>query len=338
MYQAPRRISQKIRRLIRKGDWQGEYTTSDSPSDDGGLATAIALGMANANRPKDEFYEALMNPRNKCSQWYWSLVDQVGPERANKRLDNIWTAAERRVQACPPRKRITSKVDAYDLAERVLSYGARVLTGRTSATDLAVLAVWKEQALKYETESPVMPVHTIAMRASMSATTACKALQRLVDAGVLVRVPRRNRANTYGCPPSGIPANVYRPTSRALLHTSGTDVPVIRLGGQMIVSSDAIKGERLWRHDELGRSALLVYGQLDSQEGSTAKELAARTGKHPSTVYRKLNALERGGLAEKVGNEWLLGKADPVEVARLEEATCPDPASPRRAGQGGEVS
>jgi hypothetical protein len=71
----------------------------------------------------------------------------------------------------------------------------------------------------------------------------------------------------------------------------------------------------LWRRCELGANGRWVYEKLEGRPQKTAA-LAATSGVLERTTLRKLRKLEAYGLAVETADGWILGPADPREVAQ----------------------
>jgi hypothetical protein len=165
-------------------------------------------------------------------------------------------------------------------------------TGRTSATDLKVLAGIKALSLKIGRIRFSASYREISEEAGVSLSTVCSALRRGLR-GFVLQVDKGNRALAQSSEWQLITQNTRLTNSSDLRYGQSSRVFVKRVS---VLSPD---------HDDWTRwpNGWRLYNLL-SDEGLSAQEMAADTGLNVETVRRILNRLRDRNLAQRVDGAW----------------------------------
>lgn len=284
-------LTSDIRQLIAEGGEDGSR-----------VAWRIGLAMFNAGWSFADYRAVMTDPLNGCSKSYRDRRDGRpayngkhrksggGEARALRGLERCWVKYTR------PRRPDAS--DVLERTEALKSKAATELAGRSRATTLKVLDAVCTIAIRHATARPLLAVRDVALLAGVSLQTAHKALNRLVDGGLLkVRGRTSQGARIFELPRRKSEQTCLSIRREESVHLRDTSADV-------------------WRHTDLGASGLLIYSAL-TEDTVTVSALANITGLHRSTVSRRLRDLAERDLAEQVEpHEWRLGPADPTTSSR----------------------
>ena len=189
-------------------------------------------------------------------------------------------------------------------------------TGKTGAVDRAVYLACATIAYHSGCIEFAASCRAIAELAQVSRETATHSLHRLVDAGLL----------TLAKPSTVFLANVYC-LHNLTLHKYST----VMKCQVMQTNHDAFRARgygQTFKARGLGKSAGMVFNELRKGTPLTVEELAEKTGRHFSTVWRVLNRMARivdGGTGEILtmveqvhGGKWRA--CDDVDLDRIAKA------------------
>lgn len=165
-------------------------------------------------------------------------------------------------------------------------------TGRTSSTDLKVLAGFKALSLKIGKIRFAASYREISEEAGVSLSTVCSALKRGLG-GFVLQADKGNRVLAHSSQWQLITKNVPLTNSSDLRYRQSSRVFVNR---PLVSNPD---------HDDWTRfpNGWRLYNLL-SEEGLSVQEMAEDTGLKVRTVRRILNRLRDRNLAQRVDGAW----------------------------------
>lgn len=165
---------------------------------------------------------------------------------------------------------ISNKSIDYRLAKEAIAWAeASPWSGRTGSTDQAVLIAHASIALRRGQLIYGASAREIAELSGLSRTTASRRTQSLIEDGRIRLVE----------PTVGFQANVY-------------DL-IVDVHNGTVLSNDChvMHSHDVFRWKGLGKSAALVWHALNQKDSLTVAELEAITGKHQSTIRRRLKKM-----------------------------------------------
>ena len=202
--------------------------------------------------------------------------------------------------------------------------GVRGLSARAAAESLAALG-HRRGGVRFAAS-----VDEVALGAGMHRATAKRALDRLIDAGLLGRAapPTATQATVWilrtssSAPPATTPSaatpSTAAPPSADAPVVPGSDAPVPALGSSVDATTwpaqRLVLGDDWARWQGVGKAAAVVWRELGA-EPQTRRALAARTGMRPVEVGRQLARLRTHHLASQSRGGWVLGPTSPGDVA-----------------------
>lgn len=286
-----RPLSPAMARLLREGDRTGRYRSRSE------VVLALAVAGVNAGWSEADFEAALLDPGHRGAEKIHGRP--VGAAR--RYLGATWAIAVRFVAARPAFR------DGQDARARIADIRRAARTWawspRAGLTDRAVLEAHLTVADSAASTTYRVDVRRLAEMADVTKTTISAANHRLIRQGLLRRVSRGygTTASTWTLRHPGAGAN---PDSRASLR-----------GGDENYCSGSHSD--LWRAGGLGKSGGTLWWTLDLSVPQSPAELAARLRWSRWRVRRNLSRLAQHGLAGKLSGGWIIGSADPDEVAAV---------------------
>lgn len=284
-----RRSETRWKNLLRDGSPRGSRSEADM---------SIALGMANDGLTYEDFKNALLDPDNKGGERAREIAER-DLHRAERYLRRAWDKAQTRMQQIPP---ITDRAEAGAvIAQMRDAVRGSQWPGLAGSSNVKVL----EYLVGVATRVLSLEIHVshrqLGEGAGIARETAGKALQRLESAGWLKVV--RSGSGTRGSlvrlrPPTSPCADSAEPDERHSMPTL------------ILAAHDA------FRHRGLGATSYQLYTILDEAGPLSSEALSERSGKHRSTVKRKLKELAATGLAIQLDDgSWRAVARDLDDVA-----------------------
>ena len=173
-----RRLSRRIRGLLKHGDQKGHYTSRSE------VLGAIVLGAIDKDWPPNAMYQALIDSHNEGGAKLQEKLAQQGESEAERYFDVVYRKALERYEESPPTH------EGARSARRLISCVREVAARHSSpdisgATDDAVFVAHLEIADEVGGLTYTAGTRQIAERAGISARTVHRAHKRLRKAGWL---------------------------------------------------------------------------------------------------------------------------------------------------------
>ncbi|MBU0492717.1 MAG: bifunctional DNA primase/polymerase, partial [Chloroflexi bacterium] len=309
---SPRRIPRLAGRLLQGNPAAiGHYPTRSEAE------AAICAALANAGF---DFAEALLVFLAHPGPGKFTELHAANPWNAMRYLRLTWRNAQEwtATQATPARQ----------LARRLRAWAAgRPWPGRGGSSDRAVYLAHLAIVERCGRDPHAASVRELGERAGLSARTAGTANSRLVDAGLLELVtpatPSLSHVWRLLAPAQldaaeSIPSHSVTARGPGVLetcipsHSSPARMPDLAPGciPSHPVNTPVRECETLhvahdaFRWSGLNKSSAEVLTLLQATNAMAVTDLAARTGRHRTTVQRKLAEMFRLGLVEPLGDGW----------------------------------
>ncbi|MCE9621867.1 MAG: ArsR family transcriptional regulator [Actinomycetia bacterium] len=308
------------------------FVSSTNPNGDSSWALASAtMGLINARYSDDQAWHTLMN--------------NAGGESLRKKLDAGWSEAKarrwwmkqyvgearRRVALRPT---IRSDHDALQLVSAVWAWTAAVAwKGTGGANSYAVLAVFLAKAEElHRVHDLGLSVRQVAEGAGLgSPSTASNAIKRLIELGVLERLPRGNGFSNpdFHGPTSDrfsitAPKAMSQPEETAWQQGLAQDTNQVPLeqseswGCERDCSPNASHffSHDAFRHGALSKPKLRIWQALDRLHPMNTKQIAHKLlYKSTSTPAKHLKQLEAEGLVQLTADGWVQLEGDLDAIA-----------------------
>lgn len=309
-----RELDRDTAMMVTGGAAAGEF------SDRSKAALSLALRFLNHGRTFREYVEAMTDPTNRISEWFYDLRDGHTGDRATGRprkssrghqaalreLERCWEKAYRR--ELPKQWTKRDRIRSVLMTDRHRVAG--VLPTRRRHTRLAVYDSLVSLAIVHASYTITASKYQLAEAAGCSHPTVWSALADLIDDAGAVR-----RDTARGRRPSEAASYTLTPDTEwpKLDHSTSLYTRCVVRSGPVMAATAA--NLPIWRHRDLGQNGRHAHSALDHDDPLTLPEWSALSGVCARTLRRKAKLLESRGLAVRNPDGWLRGQADPAEVA-----------------------